>query len=217
MTEKKSASKPGIVRNKLNFTMQTQQMDCWCWLAVGTSIALYYNKESGWTQCECLNTAVPNLNGVCCAINNPELKATCDITGFLVNQKVEIGSFVTLGLVEKNDLKAYEKGFFPFETIRNSIDKGIVLAVNVITNEKHQYPNGVWGNFSHFIAIIGYEIINNIPYVITADPMYLGHKGVNESVMTYATLATNYDLITYPSSVAYSFYTFNKNEKNETL
>jgi hypothetical protein len=216
MTENQFSYNQKHIRKKLDFLMETQQMDCWCWLAVGTSIALYYDKDSGWTQCKCLNATIPSLNGVCCDFHSPEVKATCDVTGFLVNQKVEIGSFITLDLVHKNDTATYTKGFFPFETIVKSIDNGQVLAVNVITNEKHQYPNGAWGTFSHFIALIGYEIINGQHYVITADPMYLEQDGINESLMTYENLTTKYDLITYPSSVAYSFYTINKNQKNET-
>ena len=193
---------------KLNFSMHTQQMDSWCWLAVGTSIALFYQKDSGWTQCQCLGACHPNLEDTCCHAS-AEDKAECDITGFLVDKKVEQGSFVTLGLVDKGDTNAYESGLFPFSTIRKYIDNGQILAVNIITNEKHEYPNGAMGTFSHFIAVIGYEIINGTEYVITADPMYLGEGGINENLMTYENLRSHYDLLTYPSSVAYSYRTIN--------
>ena len=54
---------PDYVSKKLNFCMETQQMDCWCWLAVGTSIALFYDQNSAWTQCQCLDESDPELRG----------------------------------------------------------------------------------------------------------------------------------------------------------
>lgn len=189
--------------------METQQMDSWCWLAIATSIARYYDRDSGWSQCKCLDATHPDFNGICCEAYDQETKMTCDITGFLVDHKVEVGSFITLGLAEKGDPSAYSEGLFPFQTIVKCIDLGQPLAVNLITNEKHQYPNGQWGTFAHFIAIIGYEIINGTEFVVTADPMYLGDSRVNENLMTYENLISEYDLLTYPSSVAYSFHTLN--------
>ena len=82
--------------------------------------------------------------------------------------------------------------------------------MNIITNEPHEYPNGGMGSFAHFIAIIGYEVINGIEFVYLADPMYLAEDGVNENLMTYDNLKDNYDLITYPASVAYSYHTTNQ-------
>ena len=190
--------------------MQTQQMDCWCWLAVGTSIALYYDQDSGWTQCECLNLTDPQLHSICCDGKEALKKAKCDVTGFLVNREVTKGSFITTGLAVPGDTSTFTEGLFSFEQIRECIDRGQPMAVNIITNEKHEYPNGAIGTFAHFIAIIGYEVVNGTEYVYLADPMYLDQDDVNENLMTYENLKSSYDLITYPASVAYSFHTTDK-------
>jgi hypothetical protein len=37
--------------HRLDFTMQHQQQTNWCWAAVSTSVALFYDPVSTWTQC----------------------------------------------------------------------------------------------------------------------------------------------------------------------
>jgi len=43
--------------NSIGLRMQYQETKAWCWIAVATSISLFYNPSSTWTQCQ-LMTAV---------------------------------------------------------------------------------------------------------------------------------------------------------------
>lgn len=57
-----------------NLRMQYQEMYEWCWIAVATSINLYYNLNSLWTQCS-LATKVLTVNSglqvACCPTGGP--------------------------------------------------------------------------------------------------------------------------------------------------
>ena len=41
--------------HRLDFSMHHQQQTNWCWAAVSTSVALFFNPSSGWTQCAVAN------------------------------------------------------------------------------------------------------------------------------------------------------------------
>jgi len=53
----------------LNFTMQHQETSQWCWAAVGTSNALFFNPASGWTQCSLANSQLARAD--CCSAPIP--------------------------------------------------------------------------------------------------------------------------------------------------
>ncbi|HEX8738108.1 MAG TPA: papain-like cysteine protease family protein [Pyrinomonadaceae bacterium] len=59
----------------LNFNMQAQQQNQWCWSAVGTSTSLFYNSSSIWTQCSLANQQLGQTtccqNGGSPACNQP--------------------------------------------------------------------------------------------------------------------------------------------------
>jgi hypothetical protein len=68
--------------------MQYQLMSNWCWIAVATSISLFYNPSSPWTQCSLLtaqllaNTGL-QMTGSCCPLpeqleSNPALAAALE-------------------------------------------------------------------------------------------------------------------------------------------
>jgi hypothetical protein len=48
----------------IDFKVSPQEQDQWCWAAVSSSVANYYNPESGWTQC---NVASAELAANCCS------------------------------------------------------------------------------------------------------------------------------------------------------
>ncbi len=59
----------------LNFNMQAQLQSQWCWSAVATSTSLYYDANSGWTQCTLVNAELGQTtccaNGATVACNQP--------------------------------------------------------------------------------------------------------------------------------------------------
>src|SRR5262249_57800263 len=52
-------------RRCLCFTMQHQEQTQWCWSATATSVALYYNSLSTWTQCSLVNAELGRTD--CCS------------------------------------------------------------------------------------------------------------------------------------------------------
>jgi Papain-like cysteine protease AvrRpt2 len=42
----------GLRWERLDFTVQKQEQTQWCWAAVSTSVARFYDGGSGWTQCQ---------------------------------------------------------------------------------------------------------------------------------------------------------------------
>lgn len=59
----------------INFYMQNQIQDQWCWAAVSSSISSYFNRVAPWLQCQIVNTAFRNasccVNGGSTACNQP--------------------------------------------------------------------------------------------------------------------------------------------------
>src|SRR4051812_36023293 len=62
----------------LNFPMQSQLAQNWCWCAVSVSVDFFFNSASVWQQCTMAARGL-NQNG-CCANPTP---ARCDQTWFL--------------------------------------------------------------------------------------------------------------------------------------
>ena len=49
---------------ELGLEMQSQQQSEWCWAAVSTSVALFYDAAAPWTQCSVANTGLGQTT--CC-------------------------------------------------------------------------------------------------------------------------------------------------------
>ncbi|MFP6735327.1 MAG: papain-like cysteine protease family protein [Rhodospirillales bacterium] len=49
---------------ELTINMWSQEQTNWCWAAVSTSVALYYNEKSHWRQCIIVNTQLAQTT--CC-------------------------------------------------------------------------------------------------------------------------------------------------------
>ncbi len=64
-----SVSVRGIIQlsqwwTRLNFVIQRQQQDQWCWAAVVASVSRFFDPNSNWTQCSLANAAF-NRNDCC--------------------------------------------------------------------------------------------------------------------------------------------------------
>ena len=62
----------------LNFTVPAQQQSNWCWAAVATGVAHYYNSTSTVTQCQVVNAQLGRTD--CC--KNPG-STSCNATGYV--------------------------------------------------------------------------------------------------------------------------------------
>jgi hypothetical protein len=70
----------------LNFTVQPQTQSNWCWAAVSTSVAHYFDNASTVTQCEVVNQQVGRTD--CC--QNPG-SSNCNVIGYLDNALTYVG------------------------------------------------------------------------------------------------------------------------------
>src|SRR5204863_1759343 len=72
--------------HRLDFSMQHQQQTNWCWAAVSTSVALFFNPSSGWTQCAVANGEL-NRNDCCGA----GASGPCNVYGYLDTALTRVG------------------------------------------------------------------------------------------------------------------------------
>ena len=65
---------------KLVFSIQKQLQTQWCWAAVSTSVSLYFNRSSTWTQCTVANKNLKRSD--CCGspsnCNTPSVLVAAD-------------------------------------------------------------------------------------------------------------------------------------------
>jgi len=159
----------------LDFTMQQQLGHAMCWAAVGTSCALFYDSDSKWTQCKLASQSIGPDTGDCCA--NPE-DSPCDIVWYLQNDE-NLGSFVTAGIA-----RGYKKGFLPYKKLVGELDAGRIIAFLLRMDIDGTINNR--NEFSHFVAIAGYEWTDSEENVTIYDSFF------GKSEMPYKEFVTNY-------------------------
>lgn len=138
---------------QLNFVMQSQVQDEWCWAATSASASYFYNNATGWIQC---NIACSALGRNDCCINAPV--NPCNEPWYLDRALTITGNFqapVFGGPLGINDIIA-------------QIDAGKIICARV------GWPNGD----GHFVAIYGYNITQANPYIYVGDPIY-GNSFIN--------------------------------------
>jgi Papain-like cysteine protease AvrRpt2 len=131
----------------LEFSMQHQRHSNWCWAAVATSIALYYDPESKWTQCGVANRNLHRRN--CCEKGS---KCKCNVTGHLRH---------VLRLVRHAKRPCEIKRRIPFSRVEREIDAERPLGVRT------QWRGGKEG---HFLTIVGYH--REFELLTVADPLF---------------------------------------------
>jgi len=97
----------------LDFVLQEQEADNWCWLATAASVSDYYIGLSVNRQCSLANTLLARLD--CCGGSSSQTgpPSQCDVTGKLS---------VALSLVGNYDHLTREP--LDFQTVRGEIDAG---------------------------------------------------------------------------------------------
>src|SRR5262245_21318035 len=131
--------------HRLDFTMQHQQQTNWCWAAVATSVALFYDPAITWTQCAVANSELGRND--CCGAG---AGGACNVYGFLGSSLTTVGHFDHL-----------TNSTSTFAEVQTEIDGGRPLCARTEWS----------GGGAHFVAIIGYRILDDDMLAVD-DPWY---------------------------------------------
>jgi hypothetical protein len=130
--------------HRLDFMMQYQQQTNWCWAAVATSVALFYDPASTWTQCAVANGELGRSD--CCGTG---ASGPCNVYGFLGSSLTRVGH-----------LDHSTGSTTSFAGTAAEIDGGRPLCLRTAWS----------GGGAHFLAIIGYRTLGNM--LAVDDPWY---------------------------------------------
>jgi hypothetical protein len=143
-----------LVKN-LNFFMQPQQQDNWCWAAVAASVSAYFNPHTIWTQCRVANGVLGRTD--CCPNN-----ADCNVKSYLEDVLRVTGN-----------LEWWKSGECPsdnlvYEIINNNRPVCVRVAWKGPVTEpfKIQLPSSI----GHFFAITGFN--SSLDWVTVMDPAW---------------------------------------------
>jgi hypothetical protein len=96
-----SAIKTTELYMTMPFMMQRQSQTNWCWAADSTSVSIFYNPLSTWTQCTVVNATLNRTD--CCT--NPS-SSSCNIYGYLNRALTTTGNYVSSsGVTSFSDCK----------------------------------------------------------------------------------------------------------------
>lgn len=126
----------------LGFTMQRQVQSQWCWAATSTSVSLFYNAGSSWTQC----LVAQQVTGNTCCIN----PMPCNHT-----------STLSLALRITGNL-LMQAGRLTFQQVEAELTSDRVVGARI----------GWFGGGGHSMVIYGCEVINGVNYYYIDDPIY---------------------------------------------
>jgi hypothetical protein len=168
----------------LGFVIQQQEKVTWCWSAVGTSCALFYNSASGWTQCKMATKAIQPSPGNCCG---ETAIPACDVTWFLENSDRSLGSFIVADIAN-----GFVKGAIPFAQVMAELDAKRPVAYRL----KLDYEGMT---MFHFVVIAGYEVTDAGKQIVSVYDSFFGN-----AEMEYSRFISNYK---YKGSVTHTFLT----------
>jgi Papain-like cysteine protease AvrRpt2 len=145
----------------LDFTVQPQLESNWCWAAVSTSIAHYYNNASTVTQCQVVNDQLGRSD--CC--QNPG-SSHCNVDGYLDKALKYVGH-----------LASTEGSAATYSAISDVIDDGTPPCIRI----------GWSGGGGHFIGVYGIEPSDML---WVTDPIF-GQSLASYATLTGGTYQTN--------------------------
>jgi hypothetical protein len=148
--------------SSINFAMQHQAQTNWCWAAVSSSVATFYDAASTWTQCKVVNAELGLAD--CCTNGS---SAACNKPWYLDRALTRVGHFDTS---RANPIASY------------NIDS--VMSSNTPPGIRVQWADGG----GHVLAVSGHYISGaaQTDYVTVVDPWY------GKSDVTYDTLCKQY-------------------------
>jgi hypothetical protein len=179
--------------------MQYQLMTNWCWTTVATSISLFYNPSSPWTQCSLTTaqlqaSASLHMLGSCCPVPK-QLESDPALAAALANpylssseyalQSLNLGleatppgicdhtGDISKALTQTGNLNQETGSAVGFTDLLNELSAGHPVCIYIVWS----------GGGSHYVAASGVEIQD---LVIVEDPVN------GRSVLPYQTLATSY-------------------------
>jgi Papain-like cysteine protease AvrRpt2 len=141
----------------LNFTVPLQLESNWCWAAVSTGVAHYYNSASTVTQCQVVNAQLGRTD--CCT--SPASK-NCNVDGYLDQ-----------GLTFVGHLKSEQGSAATYSATSEAVNAGTPPCIRI----------GWSGGGGHFIGVFGIEPTNML---WVTDPIY-GQSLVSYSTLTGGT------------------------------
>jgi Papain-like cysteine protease AvrRpt2 len=144
-----------LLWHRLDFAMQHQQQTNWCWAAVATSVSLFYDPASTWTQCAVANSELGRTD--CCGTG---ASGPCNVYGFLGSSLTTVGH-----------LDHQTGSTSTFGDVQTEIDAGRPLCARTAWS----------GGGAHFLAIIGYRIFDEM--LAVDDPWY-GKSDVSYATFT---------------------------------
>lgn len=145
--------------DQIYFFMQQQQQSNWCWAATGTSVGLFYQPGSGWTQCAVANGELGRND--CCGAG---ASGPCNVYGYLDQALTVVGHF-----------DHWVGGIATTAQIENEVTFARPLGIRVAWS----------GGGAHFLVIKGQYSAGGIDYVSVDDPIY-GRSDVNYATLQTA-------------------------------
>jgi hypothetical protein len=142
--------------NEILFDMQGQQQTNWCWAATSTSVAQFYNPNSGWTQCLVANGELGRSD--CCGAG---ASGPCNVPWFLDTALTRVGR-----------LDHWTGSVATVAEIENEVTFARPLCLRVAWS----------GGGAHFLAIRGHYIVGGTDFVSVDDPIY-GKSDVSYAVL----------------------------------
>jgi len=133
------------LQQSLSLQMQKQQQTNWCWAAVSTSVSLFLNQQSNWTQCKVANSALQCKT--CCGVG---------AGGKDCNKPWYLDKALNVVEVACRTQDAPTN----FVDVQTQIDKGQPLGCRIRWNEYE----------GHFVALTGYTDSSPTQYLEVADP-----------------------------------------------
>lgn len=142
--------------NEILFDMQGQQQTNWCWAATSTSVAQFYNPNSGWTQCLVANGELGRSD--CCGAG---ASGPCNVPWFLDTALTRVGR-----------LDHWTGSVATVAEIENEVTFARPLCLRVAWS----------GGGAHFLAIRGHYTVGGTDFVSVDDPIY-GKSDVSYAVL----------------------------------
>jgi len=131
---------PSIV---VNFQMDYQEEDQWCWAAASKSVCNFYDPNNNWTQCLIVGVALQNNN--CCS-----QRFQCNRANVLETPLQIVRCYRTTAQP------------LSYQEIEHELNNG-----NVICARIGWRPRG-----GHFVSIYGCSTNNGIEYLYVGDPWF---------------------------------------------
>ncbi|MCP4221491.1 MAG: hypothetical protein GY765_43105 [bacterium] len=151
------------------FTMEMQQQPSWCWATVTSCVSGFYDKNSTWTPCKVVNTALEQ--STCCQDGATK---ECDIPWYLDRSLKITGNFVS-----------FAKGDETIDTVLEQLNGNKPLGIRM-----------AFGQAGHFIMITGVGANKEMvavedsyfgPSYIKYDTLKKKYKGAGEWSYSYFT------------------------------